>query len=106
MPRLERLRRAAEISSPRPLDLDWHVQNKALLEYFCPNLGFVEQSCTNNAELLPGLPNRRRDLRYGRGGAIPQLAKLIFSPEDSFAISIGQNWVRIVNEPVCRLHNV
>jgi hypothetical protein len=31
---------------------------------------------------------------------------LIFPLEDSFAISIGQNWVRIVNEPVCRLHNV
>ena len=41
------------------------------------------------AELLPGLPNRRRDLRLrARRGAVPQQTKLIFSLADSFAISI------------------
>ena len=47
--------RAAEISGRCTLGFGFHLGNKAWFEYFCPKLGYFEQTCTNNASIATSI---------------------------------------------------
>ena len=44
-----------KIASPRVVAPAAIPRNKALIEYFCPRLGYFEQSCTNNGSIATSI---------------------------------------------------
>lgn len=64
--------RTAKVASPRVVVPAAIPRNKALIEYFCPRLGYFEQSCTNNGSIATSIAKATGVASDTTWGAVPK----------------------------------